>query len=162
MGVGPLAGLEASLAVAPISDRLRITFFAGWAELSSKRAQLIPGRGYDPAVIENVRMFPIELGMSFDLLRVGKSAVRVAAGGGVWLAQSQLIAFSTSSDRFAAGGVAEVGLSYRLRLGPGDLALWAMFVTGALPDSRQGGLVGFNAFCGSLSYVFSLLAQESP
>ncbi|MBS1153826.1 MAG: hypothetical protein H6Q89_5524 [Myxococcaceae bacterium] len=163
LGAGPEARVELSFRLGAISDRLRLSLSGGWAELTTQGPQLIPTRGYDPAVIQNVRLFPIAAAATFDLVRAGRSTVRLGLGGGPWLAQTQLISFSRSDNQFGVGGLAEVGLSYRLRLGPGDLALSAAFLTGALPLplSRQGGPTGFNAFTAALSYAFHLFNAES-
>lgn len=163
LGAGPEARVELSLRLGGISDRLRVSLSAGWAELATKGPQLIPTRGYDPAVIQNVRLFPIAAAATFDLVRAGRSTVRLGLGGGPCVAQTQLISFSTSDNQLGVGGLGEVGLTYRLRLGPGDLALSAAFLTGALPLplSRQNRPTGFNAFTAALSYAFHLFPEES-
>ncbi len=163
LGAGPQVGLDVSLKLTPISARLRLALFAGWAELSNRHPQLLATRGYDPAVIENVRLFPISLGVTFDIVRSGRSTFRVGVGGGVWVTRSQLILFSTSQTTLNIGGVADLGASYRLRLGPGELAVSADFLTGALPlpAPLQSGLASFNAFSGTVSYAFNLFNEES-
>lgn len=163
LGAGPEARVELSFRLGAISDRLRVSLSGGWAELTAKGPQLIPTRGYDPAVIQNIRLFPIAAALTFDLVRSGRSTVRLGLGGGPWVARTELISFSTTDSRLGVGGLGEVGLSYRLRVGPGDLALSAAFLSGALPLplSRQNGQTGFNAFTAALSYAFHLFQEDS-
>lgn len=134
---GYVAGLELHYRLPLLDRRLRLSLFGGRTESSGEGPKIVPGRGFDPAFIQNSVGYPIEALLHFELLSDDAQAVTLGAGYGLTFAQSNFAALGTTESRSALGHSALAQVAYRRRLGPGEAAL---SVQGALGEARFGGL----------------------
>lgn len=156
---GYLVGLELQYRLPILEQRLRLGVFGGRSEASGKQPRLVPGRGSDPAFIQNIVSYPVEGLLHVELLRDEGQALTLGAGYGAVFVSSQFIAVGTTSNSSTVAHSGLLQLAYRRKLGPGEAALAVQGRAGA-GDLGALGRVGTQSVSSietSLSWAVALL-----
>lgn len=156
---GYLAGLEAQYRLPLLDGRLRAGLFAGRTESGGKDARIVPGRGYDPAFIENVVSYPVELALHGELYRDEAQALTVGAGYSALFSRAEFQAVGSQSASSSIGHAALAQLAYRRTLGPGEaaFALQGRFGGASFGTLGQVGTQSLSAIEASLSWAIAVL-----
>ncbi|MGC4121605.1 MAG: hypothetical protein QM765_44915 [Myxococcales bacterium] len=159
---GILAGAEIGYRLPFLDDRLRLSLGAGYSFTSFKGSRVVPGRGLDPAFIQNTTLVPIELIVSADLLpaeRWDGWGLIVGVGYGLYWTQSEI---STLGGRDTEPSLAHafVGALRATRsLGPGALLVDVRYseMRGDLGAFDSVGIATFSGFSFCLGYAVDVL-----
>jgi len=152
------AGVEGQYRLPALDGRLRLSLYFGFAQAAGKSARLVPSRGYDPAFIENVTAWPLELTGHYELWRGDHQGLSLGAGYGLTFLGASFEALGASTGQASLGHVALAVLSYHLTLGPGELGAAARGAVGATSLGTLGrvGTDSLSSFTFTLSYSLGL------
>jgi hypothetical protein len=155
---GYQAGLEGQYRLPALDGRLRLSLYFGIAQATGKNARLVPTRGYDPAFIENVTAWPLELSGHYELWHQEGQGLSLGVGYGLYFLGASFEALGASTGQASLGHVALAALSYHLTLGPGELGAAARGAVGAtsLGSLGQVGTDSLTSFTFTLSYSFGV------
>lgn len=130
LGLGPVVGAE--LGYSGLFDgAVRFAVGAAYVHLASKVDRIVPGRGYEPALIQNATLVPIDLSVSWAPLR-GDFGVAIGVGLSLTYGRSDFIAFSSPSSASAWSPAFLAVGRLRYRLGPGHAFLDLRHTEGSL------------------------------
>lgn len=152
------AGVEGQYRLPALDGRLRLSLYFGIAQATGKNARLVPSRGYDPAFIENVTAWPLELSGHYELWHGEGQGLSLGVGYGLYFLGANFEALGASTGLASLGHVGLAALSYHLTLGPGELGAAARGAVGAasLGTLGQVGTDSLTSFTFTLSYSLGL------
>ena len=156
------AGAQARMPLPLLDGRLFAGLYLGGLQATGGGAVLIPGRGYDPALIQNRLAGVAELSVEYALLELGPQVLSVSAGYGAYLVRDSVEALGAWRVRSEPGHAFFLALGYRMALGPGLLGISARAGLGAVAPGSQPayGSQSLNGVSLALSYELSFLDQE--
>ncbi|MDQ3262229.1 MAG: hypothetical protein M3Y59_01010, partial [Myxococcota bacterium] len=140
-----------------MDGRLRATLGGGVQQAAAKLQAIIPGRGLDPAFIQNVTAGYLELGAEYELAAMEASALTIGASYSALPTAARFHALGTWTDTRALGHAANATLGYRRELGPGESGVQLRFSLGgaALGPLSEVGTSRLTSLSLSLSYSFA-------
>ncbi len=122
LSTGLIVGAEGSYLLPLLSDQLRASIGAGYSFTGFKGPRLDPGRGFDPAAIQNSTVVPLELLVSWSPLDpAGPFELAVGAGYGLYVIHSEVSSLGSSASASTAGSALLLSLCGGYRVGPGVL-----------------------------------------
>ncbi|HEY3450919.1 MAG TPA: hypothetical protein VGK67_31475 [Myxococcales bacterium] len=162
LSAGPLAGAEIGYRLPFLDDRLRLSLGAGYSFTSFKGSRIVPGRGIDPAFIQNTTLVPIELIVSADLLpaeRFGGWGLAVGVGYGLYYTQSEISTLGGKDFEPSLAHAFVAALRATRTLGPGSLLVDVRYseMRGDLGAFDNVGIATFSGFSFCLGYAFDVL-----
>jgi len=158
------AGAQARMALPVLDGRLSAGLYLGALQAAGTTAALIPGRGYDPALLQNRLAGEAELSAEYALLDLGPHSLGVGLAYGLYLVNDRIEALGSWTSESGLGSAAIVSATYRMALGPGRLGvvLRAGLGAAALGGMSAYGTRSVSGASLSLSYELSFLHQENP
>lgn len=133
------AGLEVRAALW-LERRLSATASFRAAQNAGTGAALIPGRGYDPAFLQNRLGFALSVGAEYALSGDPLRGLSLTAGYALHRLSDGIVALGASTTETGIGHAVSAGIAYRLGLGPGALGARLSLTYGGV---RQGALTRY-------------------
>ncbi|MBI3185182.1 MAG: hypothetical protein HYZ28_23850 [Myxococcales bacterium] len=156
------AGGEVEFRLPFAGGRLRAALFAGVLQATGKGERLVPRRGLDPAFIENLLAFPVELGARYEAWSSGSHALHLSAAYAAYLSRGEFRTLGATTASGGMGHAAVAGAGYRMRLGPGEAGLAARATLGRVPLGPLGdvGTESLSSVAFTVSYAFGFAPEE--